>query len=173
MLKKRVDSIESSEALDKVQRLLASRAPTDAVCGEKYPSCGESASQEFHFCCAAHKICSPGQEAPLKFADFAKTLKHYGIKKNSKASRAAYDAYLVDVSIAENEEALNQQDEIISSLEDKLQSMDGTDSAEKSALIKQLNEACAMANEITSTVANKAASLMPPTWPTPACQTFE
>lgn len=158
MLKKRVDSIESSEALDKVQRLLASRAPVDAVCGEKYPSCAESASQEFHFCCAAQKICSPGQEAPLKFVDFAKTLKHYGIK-NDKASRAAYDAYLVDVSIAENEEALNQQDEIISSLEEKLQSMDGTDSAEKSVLIEQLSKACASANEIASTVANKAASL--------------
>lgn len=159
MLKKRVDSIESSEALDKVQRLLASCAPADAVCGEEYPSCGESASQEFHFCCAAHKICAPDQEAPLKFVDFTKTLKHYGIKKNGKASRAAYDAYLVDVSIAENEEALNQQDEIISSLEEKLQGMDGTDSEEKSVLIEQLSEACASANEIASTVANKASSL--------------
>lgn len=155
MLKKRVNTIESSEALDKVQRLLASRAPADAVCGEKYPSCAESASQEFHFCCAAQKICSPGQEAPLKFVDFAKTLEHYGIQKNDKASRAAYDAYTVDVSIAENEEALNQQDELIGSLEEKLQSMDGTDSAEKSVLIEQLSEACASANEITSKVANK------------------
>lgn len=159
MLKKRVDSIESSEALDKVQRLLASRAPADAVCGEKYPSCDESASQEFHFCCAAHKICTPDQEAPLKFVDFNKMLKHYGIKKNDKASRAAYDAYLVDVSIAENEEALDRQDELISWLEEKLQSMDGTDSAEKSVLIEQLSEACASANEIASAVANKAASL--------------
>lgn len=159
MLKKRVDSIEPGEALDKVQRLLASLAPADAVCGEKYPSCAESASQEFHFCCAAHKICAPGQEAPLKFVDFAKTLKHYGIKKNGKASRAAYDAYLVDVSIAENEGALNRQDDLISSLEEKLQSMDGTDSEEKSLLIEHLSEACASANEIASTVANKAASL--------------